>query len=579
MAGFINRNDNLFSKGIKSLTGPLKKLIQVGQEYDDLIIRNKIGMGPYETAARKTAGNNDEEIYIASTYDINLTQNKVIGFYQKDYQSQRAFMRKMSMHRDISKFLDIIADEAIIYDNHNYFCKPNHTVLDDLDENIKDEILGSLEDEFEYIYNVVYDFKEGKGAWFLFRQFLIDGILAFELVYDERGKKILKAILLDSSQLIPGFNEVFGEKIHGWWLNPTDEGNKRFLPETHIVYISYAKGFVDSSEMSYVQQLIRSFNLYRTMENTAVIWTIMNSSFRLKTIVPVAGGRGKNEQAVGNIVARFREEVQIDETSGEVRVDGQPQLNLFKNYALASKNGQQTTIESMKFEGYDLSSPELLKYWRDKLHEDSQIPYTRLQKDASSTFSIFGDSSQIDRDELMFDKFIRRNLSNFQEILLKPLYQQMILNYPDLEDDYFKSKLALRFNQENKFDLVLKRSLITQDLEFIDKLRAFQDFEGQPYWDLDLLIEEFAENIDYDLIKENKKRKEERKKSGESAEGDGEIDLDNLGDDTGDTLDIGGDDGGLDLGGGDDLGGLDLGTDEPVTPEAGSDLGDLDLDI
>lgn len=568
MAGFINKSFTNISDGYTKILAPLKKLIRAGQDYEDLIINNKIGMGPVETSVLRSGGYNESDIYLASTYDINSSKNKSIVFFQKDYSSQRSFMRNMAKQRDISKFLDIITDEAICYDSEQYFCQPNHSILDDLEEDKKEEVLESIQEAFEHVYSNVLGFKDGKSAWTEFRQWLIDGSLAYELVYDNKGKTLLKAIQLDTAQLTPHVEFLDGKLTRGWMLNPGDNKLMRFLPDTHVVYVSYSKGNPESTEVSYVQQLIRSYNVHRTMENVATIWTILNSSFRMKTVVPTAGGRGKQEQMVGTILAKFREDVDIDENSGEVKIDGQTGLNLFRNYVLSSKNGQQTEIESIRHEGYDLSNPEIMKYWRDKLHEDSSIPYARLQNDGSSTWTPYSD--QFERQEISFEKFIRRLRANWQEVILKPLFYQVVLTNEDLDSQYFKNKLGISFNQEGKYELYQKREAIKRDLEHINLMREFRDENDKPYFDLNLLIEEFGQSLGHDLLSENKKRMEEKAKN-EPEEGEGEDSEDEFG---------------LDSEGGDEEGGLDLGLDlggegeDPGSDDSGiDDIGDLNLDI
>lgn len=578
MAGFLDRESNILFKGLRQLTGPIRKLLRMGQEYDDLILKQKIGLGTHETALIRSGSAEEQEIFIANQYDINPSRNKTIGFYQKDYESQRNFLQKMSSHREITKFVDIIADEAIVFDKNGYFCQPNASMLEDFSEEKLEEVKEKLQENFEHIYSVVFDFKDTKGAWRFFRDYLIEGIIAFQLVFDYTGKQIIKAIPIDAARLAPDVKVIDGQKVSGWTQNPGEAGLETFLPDTHVVYISYGKS-INSSEISYVQSLIRSFNLFRTIENTASIWTIMNSSFRLKMIVPTSGSGKRGQASIGKMVAKFREDVQIDSDSGEVTVNGQAALNLFRNYAIASKDGQQTTIESMKFEGYDMSNPELLKYWRDKLWEDSQIPFSRLQKDSSSTFLSSVDG--FEREEMRFGKFISRLRSDFQEIISKALYIQMYLDFPDLEGDYFKSKIGIIFNKENIFEEQRAKEAMLKSLEFIKGMRDFQDDDNQPYWDLDFLLEEFGA-FSLDVLQGNKKRKEEKaknkkpnKKQDNSTETQAETDED--------SLDLGVDVDNI-LGGGETAA-----PDSEPTPDLGTETGapetttddslDLDLDI
>lgn len=522
MAGYRDTTNNTANGIFNIIKGPLKKILRAGQEYDDLIIRQKLGLGANEASLMQSGNTLDEDsFFIARSTDINQNM-KAIGFYQKDYPSQRDFLNKMAAHREISKLLDIVSDEAIVYDEGNYFAKPNLGTLNDLNPDYEESIKKAITENFEHIYSIVFGFNQGNTAWRYFRKYLVEGILAFELVYDRYGKKIIKAIELDAAKIIPSVIDLDGVKTRVWIQYPDDTQMKRIIPDTHIVYISHGKS-QNFSEISYVQSMIRSFNLYRTIENVAVIWTIMHASFRLKMIVPVAGSRQKNEEAVGQLIARYREEIIIDDQSGEVRIDGNPSLNLFRNYAIGSKNGQQTEIESLKFEGYDLSNPELLKYWRDKLWEDSQVPFTRLQKDASSTF--ISNVDGMERDEIQFSRFVNRLRSDFQEILIKPLVTQMFLDFPEINgDQYFKSKVGIKFNSDNVFEELRIRDTAIKKLDFVKSLLEIQDTDGEsPYFDLDLLMQTYGP-FDYDFLEKNKKFKEEKaekEKNNEEGEEEG----------------------------------------------------------
>lgn len=522
MAGYRDTNDNLSSNSLfNSLKGPLRKILRAGQDYEDLIVRQKLGLGRNEAALLQSGSTLDEDsFFIARSADINQNM-KAIGFYQKDYPGQREFLNKMASHREISKLLDIVCDESIVYDEQNYFAKPNLGALGDLSKEHEDEIKKSIVENYDHIYSIVFGFNQGNTAWRYFRKYLVEGILAFEIVYDRYGQKIIKAVELDGAKIVPSVIDLDGVQTRVWVQYPDDNQMKRIIPDTHVIYIAHGKS-QNFSEISYVQSMIRSFNLYRTIENVAVIWTIMHASFRLKMIVPVAGSRQKNEEAVGQLIARYREEIIIDDQSGEVRIDGNPSLNLFRNYAIGSKNGQQTEIESLKFEGYDLSNPELLKYWRDKLWEDSQIPFTRLQKDASSTFISGVDG--MERDEIQFSRFINRLRSDFQELLIKPLVLQMFIDYPEINgDQYFKSKIGIKFNSDNVFEELRLRDTANKKLEFIKGLLDIQDAEGNPYFDIDYIMEEHGP-FDYDFLEKNKRYKLE--KGSDSEEDSSEEDFD-----------------------------------------------------
>jgi hypothetical protein len=220
----------------------------------------------------------------------------------------------------------------------------------------------------------------------------------------------------------------------------------------------------------------------------------------------------------------------------------------------------------MKFEGYDMSNSDTLKYWRDKLWEDSQIPFVRLQRDSSA---VYGENVEgFQRDELRFGKFINRLRSDFQEILSKVLWLQMCLDYPALsEDEYFKSKISIKFNSENRFEELRQRIKLKASLEDVQALLQLQKPEDS-YLDFDLVLETYGE-FSPEFLKKNKQIKEAKEKE-KGDEEKGDESSDGVGDDFL-NADFGGDDSG---GGGsppappsDGGGGFDGGADNIPPPD------------
>jgi hypothetical protein len=94
---------------------------------------------------------------------------------------------------------------------------------------------------------------------------------------------------LDPTSLSPDVErQPDGSFVQIWVQFPDDARMRRVLYDSQIIYISYANGN-QATRVSYVERLVRSFNLLRIMETTRVIWAVMNSSYRLKFITPVGG--------------------------------------------------------------------------------------------------------------------------------------------------------------------------------------------------------------------------------------------------------------------------------------------------
>jgi len=190
------------------------------------------------------------------------------------------------------------------------------------------------------------------------------------------------------------------------------------------------------SKISYVENLVRNFNLLRIVENSQVMWLLMNSAWRMKMVVPIkANSPQKAKESLGEMMSYYKEDISLDPNSGELYVNGTSSMQYYKNYLFPSKDGDTVSIESIQNNGPDIGNSALSQYFKQKLQDDSKIPQTRFSKDSNGGAYPGSTSETIDREEIRFYNLINRYRSIYQEILLKPLYIQSILKYPELEDD------------------------------------------------------------------------------------------------------------------------------------------------
>ncbi|MFK5282841.1 hypothetical protein ACI3PL_25070, partial [Lacticaseibacillus paracasei] len=66
--------------------------------------------------------------WTASYHDTKV--RKYIAYFDKSYIEKRNYLRKFSINGEIEFILDIITDEAIVYDDRNYFAQPSFSNLD-----------------------------------------------------------------------------------------------------------------------------------------------------------------------------------------------------------------------------------------------------------------------------------------------------------------------------------------------------------------------------------------------------------------------------------------------------------------
>lgn len=474
MSGYINDNITFRDTNQRGISKLLRKISTYGQEYADQVEKNKRAVGVTQSPMGISATSGiamEGDIYSAFAAFSNLgtTLNKNISFYAKNYPQKREELRQYAMQDEIIHALDIITDSAIHYDNMNYFCHADYKGY-----NLDPKILDDIDMYFNRLYNMM-GFKDGIRAWDLFRKFMVDGYLAFEIIYDDDQKNIIALQELDSVTLVPIINPDDGSLF--WQQTTTTNlgSAQRLIPDSSIIYISYSS-FNSPERISYVENLIRPFNVLRMMESTRITWAVGNASFRMKFIIPV-GDVSKNtgQQTLTQVMHNYRELVNFDWNSGVLETNGKPMMPFNKEYWLPSKNGESPQIETIGGDGPQLNDTESLKYFFNKYKLATRIPFNRWD-DGNGAGSQATHQQQAEgklQDELTYANFIDRLRAMFSELIIKPLRIQMCLKHPSLiNDNDFKANLGLSYDQDNRVYEMVQRGALRDAMDLITSIKS-----------------------------------------------------------------------------------------------------------
>lgn len=520
MAGFTNNRTNTTNPN--PVIRRLRQLSRFGMNYKDDVIRNVRSMDlSLDNKNLQTNPNNGQ---IGSVYDENIQvlfarmsstdPSLGKGFFnlsEENYQKKKEQLRKFALQDEIEEILDIICDESIVFDGSNKFADVK------LNYKVDQQILNEFTEEYNKLYNY-FGFYDTVQATDYFRKWLIDGFLAFEIVYNSEQTEIIGFVELDPALLTPGIDPETNEKI--WFVNQQmgiggQVTYDRVLYDSQIIYLSYAKADA-VSRISYVERLIRSFNILRTMEATRIIWAVTNASYKTQYIIPVGSVQSpRGRQTLAQAMANYKELVDFDWDSGEIKTNGRPMLQFYKDIFMASEGGETPQIQNLGGDGPEISDTETLKYFRDKLRQASKIPFTRFEKEqGEGTYTMSAEG--IAREEIRFSKFISRLRSIFQEILIKPLYLQMCLKHKEIMSDInYRVNLGLEYNKDSVFEQNKEIELLQKQSDFISSIMSSmveQDEEGNeiPYFDFDFIVRKFFNLSDEDL-KLNQRFKDEKK--------------------------------------------------------------------
>ena len=219
--------------------------------------------------------------------------------------------------------------------------------------------------------------------------------------------------------------------------------------------------------------------MMRTLENSRVIWNIQNAQKQLKIVVPMGSANEiKKQQRLSQLRADFKEDVAIDDLSGEITVNGNPKFNFAKTYLFPSDDSGQVEISEIGVGGHDLSNIEQLKFFWQKFILETKLPanrYGALFEHQGTGIPTSEDTQN--REEYRYSLFIKRCRNKFKEMMLKPTWNLFCLKYPQFNTNtYLKSVIGLNFVEENIFTLAKARKTAEDGANVISNLMGIVNF-------------------------------------------------------------------------------------------------------
>ena len=505
----------------------LTSLSHYGMNYTEKVYKNMMAVPADKLLQPKDDALLQQTLYGGGLNNWKVKPEEEKSFSEKSLDQKRDILRKMAMQPELEDILDVMANEAIVYDDEEaYIANPflDTGLIQDLNEKNAEEIRAAMDVAFYKIY-MLLDWKT--TAWDIFKRYLIDGVLCYEIIYDnlESPKNIIGIVDVDPSTITRSVeNEIT------YWVQFKDVvGRERKLLDAQIIYVKYEDSGV-STRQSYLERLIRPFNLYRIVEQAQVIWTVTQASFKLKFTIPLNGMNPiKGKQTLAEAMNRYKEDITFNTETGELKVNGKTNLPFNKEFWMPSNEAGTPEIEPIIDSGPQLNDSDQIKYFENKLYKISRIPANRFDNEAQATW--FGaDPTAAQRDEIDYSRFISRLRNVFGEIILKPVRIELALKLPELKNDKrILAALALRWNSYNRFDELMEMEIMTKRMEFIGTMKdglVETDSEGNetPYFCPKFLVMKYLKMSDADLELNEKLKLEGKKgtaKEGEEGEGEG----------------------------------------------------------
>ena len=404
---------------------------------------------------------------------VTITQNAYYGTYVDLEGSVRNEIelitryREMANHPELEMAIDDIVNEAITHDESG---RTVDIVLDNLQQ--PETIKKKISDEFETILKML---NFGNLADDLFKRWYIDGRIYYHVVVDEKKPKegIQELRYIDPRKIRkvreikkdrdPKTNTLIIKSIAEYYVY-NDKGQTtqtytsnvnagvRIAPEA---IINVNSGLMDAKNtfvISYLHKAIKPLNQLRMIEDAVVIYRISRAPERRIFYIDVGNlPKGKAEQYLRDIMAKYRNKMVYDASTGELR-DDRKHMSMLEDFWLPRREGGKGTEITTLPAGQNLGELEDVKYFRSKLLQALNVPISRLEPQQGGMIGI-GRTSEVTRDEVKFTKFIVRLRNKFSQIFDNALKIQLVLKgICTLEEwEEFKEDIYYNYKKDNNF--------------------------------------------------------------------------------------------------------------------------------
>ena len=394
--------------------------------------------------------------------------------------------REVSIHPECDMAIEDIVNEAIV---------ANEIDKDPVRVDLSDTILSSaikrkIEDEFKEILRLLNFSTRGHD---IFRRWYVDGRIYYHKIIDRESpvqgitelryidpRKIKKLreikkgrpVAMANIQVVHDYNEYFLYNEKGVAGPGMASGGIKIAPDA----ISFCpSGLVDLNKnmvMSYLHKAIKPVNQLRMIEDAVVIYRIARAPERRIFKIDVGNlPKVKAEQYLRDVMARYRNKLVYDASTGEIR-DDRNYMSMLEDFWLPSREGGRGTDISTLPGGQNLGEVADIEYFQRKLYRSLNVPISRLE--SSQGFNL-GRSTEITRDELKFTKFVQRLRKKFTELFNDLLRTQLVLKSIINDDDWIdmKEKIKYDFLADGHFSELKNAELLRERIALANDVRDY----------------------------------------------------------------------------------------------------------
>lgn len=399
--------------------------------------------------------------------------------------------RGVAIHPECDAAIEDIVNEAIVIDDDS----PGVSIeLDEIEasENIKKQI----SEEFENILRMLNFSEDGHD---IFRRWYVDGKIYHHLVVDPSNEKMgiqdirfidapkMRKVKEVKKKKDPKTNAEVIENVKEYYVYQESPGkggagsihtaqNRQAVKFTEDSISYVTSGLLDekrSKVLSHLQKAIKPVNQLRMMEDSLVIYRLARAPERRIFYIDVGNlPKGKAEEYMKNIMAKYRNKLVYDANTGDLR-DDRKHMSMLEDFWLPRREGNRSTEISSLPGGDNLGQIDDIIYFQKRLYKALNVPMQRLDQE-NNGFSI-GRSTEISRDEVKFQKFIDRLRNRFSHLFLKILKKQLVLKKVITEADWSKWERDIRidYNRDNHFAELKESEILKERIQTLDMVSQY----------------------------------------------------------------------------------------------------------
>ena len=449
--------------------------------------------------------------------------------------------RDMALHPEVDSAVDEVVNEFVVSDAHD---TPVEVNLDNLDVGMG--VKRKIRDEFEYLKRLL---NFDNRAHEIIRSWYIDGRLFYHKVIDlDNPKKGITELRYIDPLKIKKVRQKINDK-------PKDSFGQQQIKGTALEYeygtfvdyylynpkgfykggvlgpigdMSLSKGVkmaIDSitfcpsglqdlnkrMTLGFLHKAIKSLNQLRMIEDSLVIYRLSRAPERRIFYIDVGNlPKVKAEQYLRDVMARYRNKLVYDASTGEMR-DDKKHMSMLEDFWLPRREGGRGTEITTLPGGQNLGELKDVEYFKKKLFNSLNLPPSRLTDD-NKGFNL-GKTTEVLRDELKFTKFIGRLRKRFSEMFQDMLKTQLILKGVIAPEDWedMKEHIQYDFLFDNHFNELKNIEMFNQRIATVTQMDPFvgkyfsvahvrKEVLGQTNRDMRELDREMQQEIDAGIV-------------------------------------------------------------------------------